>query len=802
MSIWNKYSKIKIIETNFSPRINSFIAKKDFIIKKIKFINEEEKMKILGFIESMKNRINIFDIYEDFDFIHIAIDLDNDDSRTFDMEFEKSKKSHFFRQESIPIGHAEYSNFNEIKRFFDKSEDIIFKIAFNLKDSRFIHFGTAFILEIDKKYKLPFKRALFTCYHNIKDETLMYTKDLFMENQNKKDYSISLEESIIYTVSKYEEQNKVKNRKIFSESFNFDYACIELFENEFKEKKPYKISNNYLQNKTGNKDKDIYILHYSEGKDLSFSFGKINKFLNSNILHSVSTKPGASGSPIFFRDDDSVIGLHYAGSPYYNSGYFIDDILLNIGMLYSSIDEIKLIQSTLKDLDFINQNHFIYKKDLNPFKKGEIGNIYFGENEITIKGVLIIEISLIKLTKKIKQENRGIYPRLLSFVIVTIYNTIKRLNNIKDIYIECNSLYIIIENDCMATLEEYYAENKKLNKDEIYSLLIRLNENIQKLDPYNYLGNINLSNILINDIKEYKFLFYYDYIIDGNIIKKANNNYKKSNLADIGDIIDFLFKKYKGKEENKEDKKDFLNIPWRFLKKNTEVKKECFFSIIIEKIKNQFPWDNYYIECQYNIFKKEQKKSIAYLTGQQTTAFFCEIKCKDFPIKKAIITPYISEDTESFYIKFIKGNKEVEEKINLRYRKKFYSSNKDFTCIELYDEDGINNFFIIDEHFFKGKYTDKQIILFQYLDQSSFEDDIYCTVGNIKKTYGEIITSFDFSAETYFCGKGAPIVLSEYSNNVIGVYTGETYGQNLNKAKSINYILKTIKDSLGGCLIL
>ena len=496
----------------------------------------------------------------------------------------------------------------------------------------------------------------------------MYTKDLYMENQNKKDYDLSLEESIIYTVSKYGKQNKEKDgkRKIFSESFNFDYTCIELFEDEFKEKKPYKISNNYLQNKAGNKDKDIYILHYSEGKDLSFSFGKIKTFSNSEMFHSASTKGGASGSPIFFREDDSVIGLHNAGSPYYNTGYFIDDILSNIQMIYSSIDDIVVIQCVLKKLNFIKQNRFLYEK-IFPIKKGEIGNIYFGENENKTKGVLIIEINLINLIKNCQQQNIRPYPNLLSYKIEHLYHTIKKLNsnNFIDIYIECNSLHIIIENDCMRSLKEFYAEKEKLNQDEIYNLLIRINEYIQRLNFNDYLGSINLNNILINDNKEYNFLFYYDYIINGNIKKKVNNKFKEFDLLDIGDLIDYLFKEFKGKKEDKQDKIDYLDFHRTFRQKRIGIERKCFLSIIIEKIKNKFSWDNYYIECQYNILNKVQKSCIAYISGSQGTSFFCEIKCKEIPFKKAIITPFLSNNSESLDIIFIKDNREINKTIQM-----------------------------------------------------------------------------------------------------------------------------------------
>ena len=151
---------------------------------------------------------------------------------------------------------------------------------------------------------------------------------------------------------------------------------------------------------------------------------------------------------------------------------------------------------------------------------------------------------------------------------------------------------------------------------------------------------------------------------------------------------------------------------------------------------------------------------------------------------------------------FIKDNKEIQKRINLRGRKTYYYSNKSFSCIELFDGDGIENFFIIDENFFKGKYDNEQIILFQYLNKLYFEDDIYCSVGNIKQTYGEIINSFTFSAEVHSYGMGAPIVLSKNSNYVIGIYTGKVDDHNLGEAISINYILKTIKDSLSTCLII
>ena len=79
------------------------------------------------------------------------------------------------------------SDINEIKKYYEKSENNIFKFKFNLNLEK--HYGTAFILEIDKKYKLPFKRALITNNHNFNDEVIKYnSSSIILENQKTKEF--------------------------------------------------------------------------------------------------------------------------------------------------------------------------------------------------------------------------------------------------------------------------------------------------------------------------------------------------------------------------------------------------------------------------------------------------------------------------------------------------------------------------------------------------------------------------------------------------------------------------------------
>ena len=86
MFVWDKYEKIKEEKDNYKTKIKSFLSKKDYIIKQIPFSNEKEKLKILEFIEIMKNEIKIYDIFEDTSYIYISIDSDNYSSKKFDKE--------------------------------------------------------------------------------------------------------------------------------------------------------------------------------------------------------------------------------------------------------------------------------------------------------------------------------------------------------------------------------------------------------------------------------------------------------------------------------------------------------------------------------------------------------------------------------------------------------------------------------------------------------------------------------------------------------------------------------------------
>ena len=55
--------------------------------------------------------------------------------------------------------------------------------------------------------------------------------------------------------------------------------------------------------------KEITIIQYPNGK-LNFSNGKIGNITNYTFSHSAATLPGSSGSPIFLKNSNKVIGIH------------------------------------------------------------------------------------------------------------------------------------------------------------------------------------------------------------------------------------------------------------------------------------------------------------------------------------------------------------------------------------------------------------------------------------------------------------------------------------------------------------
>ena len=462
---------------------------------------------------------------------------------------------------------------------YEKGENKMVK--FELKNNGKTRRGSGFFLEIDQKFGLPFKKCLFTCNHVLDEEFMLNHDEIDLKLKNK-NISINIDNNLeIYSINSYEtNQNNKKKRKIFTESSFFDFTCIEIFDKEFKDAGFFKISKNYSNN---NNEKDICVLHFPYGEDLSFSLGHIikRKRNESLILHTASTVEGSSGSPVLLREDLSVIALHFGGFGNGNLSSNLEDILLNMKYTYLNIKAMKDIKNLLQKEFSIKFSCHKHIKKNQILINGKLGYIYAGVNITNNVKMIIVEINLIKYYK---MHNSNFEE--FSENIFKIIENIKEINNRKIyIYLECNCLNIII-----GKYEEkfkQYCEKHDLSDNEINNILLQLNKQIKILRMLKiYPEIISPEKIILEEIKEnsikFKFLLYYDKIIqidENNDLLEQSKDYGL--FWSIGVLIYYLMMKYRFNlnECNEELKNLISKIP---CENKTNV--QLCFDILKEKL--------------------------------------------------------------------------------------------------------------------------------------------------------------------------------------------------------------------------
>ena len=88
--------------------------------------------------------------------------------------------------------------------------------------------------------------------------------------------------------------------------------------------------------------KEIFILQYPKGNELSFSDGTILGIKDNKIIHNCSICNGSSGSQILSRySNNSIIGLHYGSDNKIN-------LANNFISIFNDIKKLKIFVNTLK----------------------------------------------------------------------------------------------------------------------------------------------------------------------------------------------------------------------------------------------------------------------------------------------------------------------------------------------------------------------------------------------------------------------------------------------------------------------
>ena len=363
--------------------METYTANLRIVIKKLitKDVNEALFLKF-KLLENKKYR-KIYDIIVDKNILCIYIAPEENINDLLSVNISK---------EDITEGHCKPIDKNEISELL-KNEESMCKIKFNKIINHEIKNGlaTGFFLEMNIS-RIPFNKCLISNNHALNEDFFKMNKEI-----------------------KIEYINEIKNIQIGKRKFytspKLDYTCIEIYDSD-NIKNFFHINPQTLINNINiYKNQDIFILQYPNGKNLSFSVGKILYIYNNyNFIHNCSTMKGSSGSPIILRYDSSIIGLHY-GSFTENennkeNSYNISTSIISI--INDIIKNISNNQVINKDNIFkIKNNHLNHNINIinnNKNHEKEWNNFIIAQFSIDDKDVYQ-DIKIINSYEQYKREN-------------------------------------------------------------------------------------------------------------------------------------------------------------------------------------------------------------------------------------------------------------------------------------------------------------------------------------------------------------------------------------------------------------
>ena len=287
-----------------------------------------------------------------------------------------------------------------------------------------------------QREKKPFY-CLMTNEHVISPEMTDNGEEILIKFENeKKDLKMELNQ---------------KERIIvcLKDMLNIDLTIIEIIPKDNIDDSYFLLPNIKYRNKFRQlKEKDIQILQFPGGKKLSLSEGKLLGFSGCMFYHNASTQFGSSGSPIFLKDEEGVIGIHRGATEdkTKNVGYhifgFVSDIIYQLkrnggGIEYYSNGKIKYEGNFAND-EYEGEGMF-YEADgriyIGQFKKGE----KHGKGCIIKNGYIIFEGQFDngypEKKNYIQQFQKPLYPKfnlgtaigeaIIDFVFEMIKNKIK-----------------------------------------------------------------------------------------------------------------------------------------------------------------------------------------------------------------------------------------------------------------------------------------------------------------------------------------------------------------------------------------
>ena len=203
----------------------------------------------------------------------------------------------------------------------------------------------------------------------------------------------------------------------------------------------------------------------------------------------------------------------------------------------------------------------------------------------------------------------------------------------------------------------------------------------------------------------------------------------------------------------------------------------------------------------FELFNME-KSMCKILSGEKGSGFFCELK-KKYPIKYGLFTnnhvlkeydieigskikfEYLEYQKSFFNTSYNTVKKEIEIKEN---RRVFTSKELDYTCIELFESDGIINYFKILPQLYKHNRDDlekKDIFILQFPN----DNDLSFSNGKIKSIKDHDIIH---NALTVHGSSGSPIIIRNKDNYIVGLHRCSIK----NHKKGVKYNVGTMFDSI------
>ena len=318
------------------------------------------------------------------------------------------------------------------------------------------------------------------------------------------------------------------------------------------------------------------------------------------------------------------------------------------------------------------------------------------------------------------------------------------------------------------------------------------NDNNPKIKTYKVKIEPIIKEIIPENEKEY-------YKIKGRLEKLKN----KFEIIEIKEEVNKFYIVINDKDElvSKIDKLILTNE-----KNELNIHKECNIKghgkpITKDEILNLFKMEESICRIE---FEKIEENKLKKFNG---TGFFCELE-GNFPIKYALFTNNHVLD---------ESNLEINKKINFKYfeksifsspkitdkeititkdRKTFTNKGLDYTCIEIFEFDGISNFFNIEPNIYKFKdsskstiFEENDIFILQFYD----DNVITYSDGNIIKVIENEIVHH---ASTEKGSSGSPIIKRGKDNYIIGLHKATFKDEEncFNLGTTFDSILDNIKE--------